>query len=52
MMAEQQTAVAPSAFELDSWVRARLDQVERALERWISADALQDSGHDDAEGSL
>ena len=44
MMAEE-TAVAPSTFALDGWVRARLDQVERALERWISADALQDSGH-------
>ncbi len=34
--------VAPQAlapFDLDSWSRERLNQVERALESWITADA-------------
>jgi len=45
MMTVQEAPVTQPAFALDSWVRAHLDQVERALERWISANALQDSGH-------
>ena len=32
-------------FELEAWSRSRLDQVERALDRWITADAPQEWGH-------
>ena len=40
--------VAPQAlvaFDLDGWSRERLDQVERALEAWITADAPQGVDH-------
>ncbi len=40
--------VAPQAlapFDLDSWSRERLNQVERALESWITADAPQGVDH-------
>ena len=33
------TVAPPLAFDLESWSRERLDQVERALETWITADA-------------
>ena len=32
-------------FQLEAWSRIRLDQVERALEQWITADAPEGSGH-------
>ncbi len=32
-------------FELDTWMRERLDRVERALEAWITADAPQGVDH-------
>ena len=32
-------------FELSGWMRSRLEQVERALERWVTADAPAGSGH-------
>lgn len=41
-------AVAPhpvAPFDLDSWSRERLNQVERALEAWITADAPQGVDH-------
>ena len=34
-----------ATFQLDSWSRTRLDQVERALEAWITADAPLGTGH-------
>ena len=34
-----------SPFLLEVWARVRLDQVERALERWVTADAPVGSGH-------
>ena len=40
--------VAPhtvTSFDLDSWSRERLNQVERALESWITADAPQGVDH-------
>jgi farnesyl diphosphate synthase len=36
---------ATAAFQLEAWSRLRLDQVERALERWITADAPTGAGH-------
>ena len=33
------------AFQLETWSRRRLDQVERALEQWITADAPEGTGH-------
>jgi farnesyl diphosphate synthase len=36
---------AVAAFDLDRWSRERLDQVERALETWITADAPQGVDH-------
>ena len=41
-------ALAPqpvAVFDLDSWSRERLNQVERALEAWITADAPQGADH-------
>ena len=32
------TAVAEAHFDLDSWSRVRLQQVEQALDRWVTAD--------------
>ena len=32
------TAVAAANFDLDSWSRVRLQQVEQALDRWVTAD--------------
>jgi farnesyl diphosphate synthase len=32
-------------FQLEAWSRTRLDQVERALEQWITAEARVGSGH-------
>jgi farnesyl diphosphate synthase len=44
MMAPDNT-ISLQNFQLDSWSRTRLDQVERALERWITADAPTGTGH-------
>jgi farnesyl diphosphate synthase len=44
MMATVHSTASP-AFQLDHWSRARLDLVERALERWITADAPAGTGH-------
>jgi len=33
------------AFDLNTWMQARLDRVERALEQWITADAPQGVDH-------
>ena len=38
-------ARASQGFQLESWSRIRLEQVERALEQWITAEAPQGSGH-------
>jgi len=38
-------ALDNTGFVLDAWIKARLDQVERALERWITADASPGSNH-------
>jgi farnesyl diphosphate synthase len=38
-------ANAESGFQLEAWSRTRLEQVERALERWVNADAPQGVGH-------
>ena len=44
MMVPNSDTKAPT-FQLDSWSRTRLDQVERALEAWITADAPLGAGH-------
>ena len=40
-----QTADMTVDFELDTWMRERLDRVERALEAWITAEAPQGVDH-------
>jgi farnesyl diphosphate synthase len=35
----------PGVFELEAWSRTRLDQVERALERWVTTEANPVGGH-------
>jgi farnesyl diphosphate synthase len=42
MSALQQPEVA---FDLNTWIQARLDRVERALEQWITAEAPQGVDH-------
>ncbi len=45
-MMQTQASVALKPFLLESWSASRLDQVERALERWVAADASpQGAGH-------
>ena len=33
------------AFQLESWSRARLEQLEHALEQWVTAEAHSEAGH-------
>lgn len=45
-MMQTQASVALKPFLLEAWSASRLDQVERALERWVAADASpQGAGH-------
>ena len=44
MKARDSGTVAP-VFQLESWSRVRLEQVERALERWITTDSPPEPGH-------
>jgi farnesyl diphosphate synthase len=44
MMLPERANASPE-FQLESWARVRLDQVESALERWVTADAPIGSGH-------
>ena len=39
------TAVAAANFDLDSWSRVRLQQVEQALDRWVTADVPAGLSH-------
>jgi farnesyl diphosphate synthase len=43
MMPERSNASI--AFQLDDWARFRLDQVEHALDRWVTAEAPVGAGH-------
>jgi farnesyl diphosphate synthase len=46
MMAGADASVSGDrAFQLEPWSRIRLDQVERALEKWITSEAPAGSGH-------
>lgn len=38
-------AIGSQVFQLESWSRVRLDQVERALEQWVTAEAPVGIGH-------
>jgi farnesyl diphosphate synthase len=38
-------ANASPAFQLEAWARLRLEQVEHALDRWVTADAPVGAGH-------
>ena len=45
MSASGASTVGSQAFHLESWSRIRLDQVERALEQWITTETSVEVGH-------
>ena len=45
MPTHQLGKVASAAFDLDTWSRARLQQVEQALDRWVTADVPMGLSH-------
>jgi farnesyl diphosphate synthase len=44
-MMDRASSSSSAGFQLELWSRERLDQVERALERWITTDSPPEPGH-------